>query len=716
MRCWRWALPLLALSCGDGFVPSPFVSERETPPDAGGAGPAGGELDAGLPPLVTTPTEVLGGPCVDDAQCDDGIECTFGACDIALGLCRFTADDARCADDIFCNGAERCDPRIGCRPGPPTSCSDSTSCTIDRCDEATRSCLREPRDADGDGVVDGNCQPGGDCNDLDPRISSNAPELCGNQRDDNCDGQIDEAGCELPRYDTCADAFAITAAGSYVLSSAGAALDYGAGCALASPGQRELVVTIEVPAGDPRDLDVVARSQFGNVALSSVANCGAPSEEGTCVRGVQTTSGENVARLHLYSPPPGLQTLYVYSDGNTPLQLDVSDQTASTDAGNLDCEARAPLAAGAPIDVDLALGAGELASACETTRANRFFEFSLEEPQDVQLVAQSLDGFGVPRLSLRGDGCTGLEDELRCNQRDVASIRVRSLPEGTYVAALSASGPTVARLSLDVQPATEPPAEDRCASAPPLIPNETLVSSMAGLDDDIAAGCSPGSVDDARRLELSQSSDVLLVARFSPGDVGAVSLTTPECAADDADTAGCTRTTDELARVSRRGLPAGDYRVVTESVLGLPATVLAAVRPAAAPIFVPGADGCGDALAIDPAGGLYQGNTANAAPDFTAGCDFATPSSAADQLLRLTLSEPRRVIFDMRGSDFETLLDVRRGPACPGEEVAAACAVFSGGDRSFLDLNLPAGEYFVQIDGYAGATGNWFLNVYVLDP
>ena len=209
---------------------------------------------------------------------------------------------------------------------------------------------------------------------------------------------------------------------------------------------------------------------------------------------------------------------------------------------------------------------------------------------------------------------------------------------------------------------------------------------------------------------------MLLVARFSPGDVGAVSLTTPECAADDADTAGCTRTTDELARVSRRGLPAGDYRVVTESVLGLPATVLAAVRPAAAPMFVPGADGCGDALAIDPAGGLYQGNTANAAPDFTAGCDFATPSGAADQLLRLTLSEPRRVIFDMRGSDFETLLDVRRGPACPGEEVAAACAVFSGGDRSFLDLNLPAGEYFVQIDGYAGATGNWFLNVYVLDP
>lgn len=716
MRCWRWAVPLLAVGCGDGFVPSPFVSERETPPDAGSGGSAGGEADAGLPPLVTTPTEVLGGPCVDDAQCDDGIECTFGACDVALGLCRFTADDARCADDIFCNGAERCDPRIGCRQGPPTSCSDSTSCTIDRCDEATRSCLREQRDADGDGVVDGNCQPGGDCNDLDPRISSNAPELCGNQRDDDCDGQIDEAGCELPRHDTCSDALAITAPGSYVLSSAGAALDYGAGCAVASAGQRELVVTIDVPAGEPRDLELVARSQFGNLALSSVATCGAAAEEGTCVRGVQTTSGENVARLHLHSPPPGPQTLYLYSDGNTPLQLDVSEQPASTDPGNLGCDARAPLAPGAPIDVDLAIGAGELASACETTRGSRYFEFSIEEARDVQLVAQSLDGFGVPRLSLRSDGCTELEDELRCNQRDVASIRVRSLPAGTYVAALSASGPTLARLSLDVQPATQPPPEDRCASAPGITPNQTLALSLAGLDDDIAAGCSPGSVDDARRLDLAQSSDVLLVARFSPGDVGAVTLTSPECAANDTDSVACTRTTDELARVSRRGLPAGDYRVVTESVLGLPATVLAAVRPAAPPIFVPGAERCADALAIDPAGGLYQGNTANAAPDFTAGCDFATPNGAPDQLLRLTLTEPRRVLFDMRGSDFETLLDVRRGPACPGEEVAGACAVFSGSDRSFLDLSLPAGEYFVQIDGYAGAAGNWFLNVYVLQP
>ncbi|HWO14059.1 MAG TPA: hypothetical protein VNN80_31360, partial [Polyangiaceae bacterium] len=427
-----------------------------------------------------------------------------------------------------------------------------------------------------------------------------------------------------------------------------------------------------------------------------------------------TVSGEIVARSHLYSPPPGPQVLYLQTDGNDPIQIDVSDQPPSTDAGNTSCEARAPLEPGEPLDVDLAVPGPGLESACGTPFGDRVFEFSLDEAADVQLVAQSLDGFGTPRLSLRRGGCVALEDELRCNQREVASVRVRALPAGTYVAALSGSGPTRARLSLDVQPATAAPPEDGCAQAPVLAPNQTQPLGFAGLDDDIVAGCSPGSLDEARRLELTQPSDVLLVARFSSGDVGAVSLAAPECSA--VEPAACSRTNDELARVSGRGLPAGDYRVVTESLLGLPATVLAAVRPAAAPILVPGAEGCADALEIEPGGGLYQGNTANAEPDFTAGCDFATPNGAADQLLSLTLTEPRRVLFDMRGSDFETLLDVRRGPECPGDEVAGGCAVFSAGDRSFLDLQLSAGRYFVQIDGYAGGTGNWFLNVYVLDP
>jgi hypothetical protein len=189
-----------------------------------------------------------------------------------------------------------------------------------------------------------------------------------------------------------------------------------------------------------------------------------------------------------------------------------------------------------------------------------------------------------------------------------------------------------------------------------------------------------------------------------------------DAACGEDDVRICTLSTTALARVSQRAMPAGEYRIVLESQLGLPATLTALVRPASAPILVAAADACGAALSFGEAGGFFQGNTGNAAHHFTASCDFATPSGAPDQLLRLVLDRPRRMIFDMRGSDFETLLNVRRGPSCPGEEVTAGCAVMGGGDRSFLDLDLPAGEYFVQIDGYAGASGAWFLDVYGVEP
>lgn len=715
MQWWRLGVPLVAISCGDGFVPSPFTVDRSSPAADGGVVAGSGVLDAGgLDAPRPLPNEVLGGPCVDDAQCDDGIDCTFGRCDPELGLCRYVADDERCADGLYCNGVERCDPRIGCVAGPPTSCSDSTPCTLDRCDEATRSCLRVERDVDGDGDVDGNCQPGGDCNDLDPRVASTAPELCANQRDDDCDGEVDEADCQLPEFDTCAAGLAIALSSSYLLEPAGAVLDYGLGCAADSPGVRELVLLLEVPEGDARDVELVARSPGGNLALARPVSCGSAPEATACVRGASLPSGEGVARLHLHSPEPGVLPLYLYTDSNAPVQLEVAEQAASAEPTNTSCDARSPLAPSTPIEVDLATAAAELASACPSERADRYFEFTLGEVSDVRLAAESLDGFGEPRLSVRRDECVAESDELRCTQRALASTRLRALPAGTYVVAVAASGPTRARLSLDVSEPTPAPASDRCEAAPVLTPNRTESLDFEAHEDDIGAGCSTGAIDAARRLDVGVTSDVLLVARFSPGDVGAVSLALPECG--EADGLGCTRTAEGLARVSRRGLPAGEYRVITESLVGLPATVFAAVRPALAPTLVPGSDACDDVVTIDERGGFYQGNTSNAAPDLSASCDFATPVGAPDQLLRLVLTAPRRVVFDMRGSGFDTLLDIRRGPGCPGEEVALGCAVFSAGDRSFLDLNLPSGEYFVQIDGYAGASGNWFLNVFVLDP
>ncbi|MFI5308497.1 MAG: putative metal-binding motif-containing protein, partial [Polyangiales bacterium] len=113
----------------------------------------------------------------------------------------------RCDDGLFCNGAERCDPKTGsCLEGKAPSCDDHDECTLDRCDGPRDRCehTRTPRDRDGDGFDA--CDA--DCNDSDPAVHPGALETC-NQIDDDCDGQVDEGllsecgdcrpGCQL-RY------------------------------------------------------------------------------------------------------------------------------------------------------------------------------------------------------------------------------------------------------------------------------------------------------------------------------------------------------------------------------------------------------------------------------------------------------------------------------------------------------------------------------------
>ena len=104
--------------------------------------------------------------------------------------------------------------------------------------------------------------------------------------------------------------------------------------------------------------------------------------------------------------------------------------------------------------------------------------------------------------------------------------------------------------------------------------------------------------------------------------------------------------------------------------------------------------------------------------DFNAGCDAPGQpiGGARDQLLKLDLAQTRRVVLDMSGSFYTTILDVRKGPSCPGVEVPSACHVGFTASRSFLDATLTAGTYFVQVDGYNGDKGPWNLDVRVLAP
>ena len=159
----------------------------------------------------------------------------------------------------------------------------------------------------------------------------------------------------------------------------------------------------------------------------------------------------------------------------------------------------------------------------------------------------------------------------------------------------------------------------------------------------------------------------------------------------------------------------GSYRVVIADQYGQSTSVMALVRPTVPPTTVT-SDGCIDTAVIPETGGFFVGDTTNATADFDADCDAPgmPVGGAKDQLLRLVLTDKRRVVFDMSGSTNTTLLSIRSGNACPGTEITNGCNAGTGPNRSFLDTTLAAGTYWVQIDGYGGAAGPWNLDVRVL--
>jgi hypothetical protein len=717
MRMLRRALGMFGLvcsACGDPSAPSPFERARDAGAEEPGSSDA--QLDSTASEGAAGAPANLGGPCLADEQCNDTIDCTFDTCDPTLGRCRFEPDHASCADGIYCNGVELCDSRLGCVSGEPIACSDGNPCTVDSCVEADGSCAHVLRDADGDQDPDWACRTGGDCNDTDPRVSSLAAEVCSNGQDDDCDGETDEADCELPEHDTCADPLAIEQSATHSLSFAAAGGDYAASCAGTADDWQDVVVAVVVEQ-EPVDVDVVVTSEAGRLALAAATLCGDASTELGCSEGIEPPGGGRLARLRLRQLQPGSYPVYVFARSTPSATLTVRYLPATSPPTNETCGTALQLEPELHTEVSLGDAQPDVVSACEPQTGELLYSFSIDAPQDVRVFATSLDGFGEPLLSLRAPSCSEPADELSCRVAQPAELYMRALPAATYYVAVAATGPTDVDLLLLLEPPSEPPADENCDGAPLLEANATVDVPLARHVDDVFVQCLPGAADAAYTLELERSSDVRLLQRISSGDTGGLSLVRPPCS-DAAEPLACTVSSRSPVRTAVQGLEAGSYHVVVESADGNPAQLTALVRPATPPVLVAFADSCEQAVEVGPAGGLFQGNTANASADYAAGCDSggSEAQTAPEQMLRFSLSEPRRVVLDMQGSGYRTLLAVRRGPDCPGDEVVNGCAAGYVEERSFLDLVLDPGDYFIQVDGYSGDAGPWLLDVYVVQP
>lgn len=662
-------------ACGDDDVPM-----RD-------GGPADVGLDAPPSPVDAGP------PCEADEDCDDGIDCTRDFCN-ATGTCQNQVDPARCDDGIFCNGVEMCDPTRGCVAGLRQACNDGDVCTLARCDEEAKMCRFTPRDQDQDGEVDFLCD-GTDCDDRDPDVGGLMPEICGDGKDNNCNGLIDEQPCVAPAHDTCDDALDVSAGGGFELSSRGAVGNYTLSCGPA--GRRDLVLTFTLEEAS----SVLVRAE--GTSLTYVAlqrTCGDRTTELRCGSGFP-------GQVRMRRLEPGTYFVLVADiGGDVFVEVDFGEPIPAPP--NDTCASPLDVSAGGTFPGSLVEVSNAVTATCGSGGPDLLYTFTIDEPRDV--VASALSETG-DNLGL-GVATSCFADEVRCVRGAPVATRIHSLAPGTYFLVVEGSASRETDFTLDVrfEDPTPPPQGDTCDDPLPLAPGMTT-GTLVDKQDDYAISCAFYFRDAVHRFTLDERSDVSLTAGAG-GPFMYMSIRST-CEAPDSQYR-CV--SGNPARTRVRNLPAGDHYVIVESFLGTSYELSLEISPPTEPVDVTGNNTCAGAHVVPATGGLFRGSTLTALPTYMTRPACGSGAASNDVAFRLDLTARSRVVASTAGSTFDTVLHLHAGSCESGMEIA--CDDDGGeGQTSYLERVLDPGTYFFVVDGW-GATnaGEYLFEVNVGAP
>ncbi len=709
------ALPL-ALLCGvllagcGGDDPPTFV-------DGGmDAGPMV-VFDALRPPDDMGPPDARGRVCTRSTQCDDGVDCTQDIC-ADDGRCVNVPNPTACDDEVYCNGVEQCDARRGCIAGTPIACNDNYTCTIDRCDEETKTCQHTPRDFDGDGDPDIRCRGpacgdagvaepdtgvptscwrGGDCDDTNPRVNSRLPEICGDGIDNNCNGAIDAAepgGCRRPPHDNCDDALDVSRGGRFTVSLGGTSGDFPLRCAGNAMLQRDVVLRLMLT--EPRDLTVTAQaSTNAAVYLQMQSTCGAAMGTAVreCILGFPTT-------YRTRALPAGEYFIILGATGSVATMADVEVNVALAPATqpptNQTCRSPQEIPAqGGTVRGSLVGVTDDIITRCGGTNPDLIYRITLPEARDL---SARLTGARNEFLQVAlHNTCERASTSLRCANGAPSQFLARNLAAGTYFIIVEGSR-TASDFTLEVTTGapTTPPPGDTCAAPLALTAGQTVMGSFTGFEDDYQLSCAgSNSRDLVYRFTLTETSDVTLIARggLNAYYYMALQRTCGERPGEVACRFGAP------ARLSARGLDPGTYYVIVKALQGGDFTLSLDARPPLSATAVTGNDTCAAPHAIPAGGGYFTGTTATMRRDYQAPC--LTGMTSDDVVFRYHVDRRARVFFSSEGSTFDTVMWLTAADACPGRNIPGACNDDAIGVAAAFDVELEPGDYYLFLAGYS---------------
>ncbi|MEW6434470.1 MAG: hypothetical protein AB1730_23460 [Myxococcota bacterium] len=695
-------------------------------PDAGGvdAGRDAGEVDAGQD----------AGP--GDAGQDAGTDAGPPDAGDDAGV------DAGCGSDLDCFGlAAHCEPSSGAC----VECYLDAHCpssAVPRCDLRDHTCQGCVANADCANPTPiclmRQCQP----------CSSNAE--CGAGRE--CDPLL--SGDCLPLPDSCANPKAILPSGSGTASFSaepGQAIDDTAGtCNAAGP---ELVYTFTTTA--VKDLTVSVAPLSGSAAKPVVYLRG-PS----CSSGPQTACdapATGSASLAISGLPAGTWYLFVESANGAPgrVSVTVSLLTPSQPPANESCGAPQALTFVGPSAV--AVGNTALAANDSTTAANDpscsatartsgkdlVYTYTLATRSNVTVVARPTLGSALhPVVSVRSV-CLTPATELGCQAQAFAAaaqVTLNGQQPGTYAVWVDSADGTQGAFQLEVtaNPAVD---NDTCPGVQALgftgntatATGDTTYATNGNVLGDQTPSCSDSArgtgKDVVYAFTLTQPQDVTVAVTptgVSPTFEPVVSVRTVCGDATRPAEKGCV---SPLAPVQGSltlvNQPAGTYVVWVDGARDTfgPFQLEVTLAPPTPP---PANDTCAGAQALTFASGVatVTGSTLQAANDnsgfdVSPTCSSTARQTGRDVIYTMTLAQPQDVTLTVTpsaGSTLNPALYVRKSSCTSqilGDELVCLQKV---GPATAVLTALPAGTYWIWVDGAGGTSGSFTLTATLAAP
>ncbi len=339
---------------------------------------------------------------------------------------------------------------------------------------------------------------------------------------------------------------------------------------------------------------------------------------------------------------------------------------------------------------------------CGGAGADVFYSLTLAEASTVHLDLAASSPAALS-LSTSCDPAT----QITCADAGTAEhLAFDALQAGTYLVRVvtdTAGQEGKFGLAVRVDPAPAPPAGETCDSAEPLtVSNGVALASgnLALATDNYPATCGTNGGDAVYSLSLAAAQHVKISLDGFPGSSvslvpasGCATASGAYCAA--AVTVGVSTT----AVLDRYALPAGDWDVVVDGGSEV-AGGFSFELDLSDPIYPPPNDTCRSAIDL---AATQTGDTGGGTDDYSPTCG-AAGQSAPDEVFHLSLATDSEVKLAL-SADFDAALAITGGPCGTG----ASLGCQNGPDAS-LDLpDVPAGDYYVWVDGYSTGAGTFTL-------